>query len=309
MAGELATVFGGSGFIGRYVVQKLAQQGFQVRVAVRRPDAALFLKTSGAVGQVTPFASNIRDSRSVRSAVEGADVVVNLVGILFQSGRQRFESVQASGAGLVATEARAAGAKRLVHISAIGADAKSGSAYARTKAEGEAAVRQGFPSATVLRPSIVFGPEDDFFNRFAGLARISPALPLIGGGKTRFQPVYVGDVAEAVMRALADDATAGKTYELGGLRVYSFRELLEIMLREIGRRRCLVPLPFSVAMGQAAVLQLLPRPLLTVDQVRLLEHDNVVSGSALTLKDLGISATSLELVLPTYLGRYRPRGH
>ena len=200
-----------------------------------------------------------------------------------------------------------AGVKRLVHISSIGADAKSASAYARTKAEGETAVRQNFPAATILRPSIVFGPEDNFFNRFAKMAQVSPILPLIGGA-TKFQPVYVDDVAAAVMRVLEDDATAGKIYELGGPRIYSFRELLEIMLREIGRRRCLVGLPFSLAMLQAAFLQLLPNPMLTVDQVRLLKHDNVVSAGALTLKDLGVTATALDVVLPTYLDRYRPRG-
>jgi uncharacterized protein YbjT (DUF2867 family) len=309
MADGLATVFGGSGFIGRYLVQKLAQQGWRVRVAVRRPDQALFLKTCGSVGQVTPFIANIRDDRSVRAAVEGSDVVVNLVGILFQSGAQHFDTVQATGAGRVAAAAKAAGVKRLVHFSAIGADAQSASAYARSKAAGEAAVRQNFPGATILRPSIVFGPEDDFFNRFARLAQISPILPLIGGGATKFQPVYVVDVAAAAMRVVEDDATAGKTYELGGPRVYSFRELLEIMLHEIGRRRCLVGLPFGLATLQAAFLQLLPNPMLTVDQVRLLKRDNVVSNGVLTLKDLGVAATSLDVVLPTYLDRYRPRGH
>ncbi len=308
MAGGLATVFGGSGFIGRYVVQKLAQQGWQVRVAVRRPDAALFLKTSGGIGQVTPIAVNIRDERSVRAAVDGADTVVNLVGILHQSGAQTFAAVQAAGAGRVAAAARAAGVKQLVHLSAIGADANSASTYARTKAEGEAAVRRGFPEAIILRPSIVFGPEDDFFNRFARMALVSPVLPLVGGGTTKFQPVYVVDVAAAVMRALEDAGSAGKTYELGGPQVYSFRDLLEIMLRAIGRRRCLVGLPFGLATLQAALLQLLPNPILTVDQVRLLRHDNVVGATALTFRDLGIMPTGLDLVLPTYLDRYRPRG-
>ena len=308
MAGGLATVFGGSGFIGRYVVQKLAQQGWQVRVAVRRPDAALFLKTSGGIGQVTPIAVNIRDERSVRAAVDGAHAVVNLVGILHQSGAQTFAAVQAAGAGRVAAAAKAAGVKQLVHLSAIGADANSASTYARTKAEGEAAVRRGFPEAIILRPSIVFGPEDDFFNRFARMALVSPVLPLVGGGTTKFQPVYVVDVAAAVMRALEDAGSAGKTYELGGPQVYSFRDLLEIMLRAIGRRRCLVGLPFGLATLQAALLQLLPNPILTVDQVRLLRHDNVVGATALTFRDLGIMPTGLDLVLPTYLDRYRPRG-
>ena len=309
MAGGLATVFGGSGFIGRYVVRNLAQQGWQVRVAVRRPDQALFLKTCGGVGQVTPIAANIRDDRSVQAAVAGADIVVNLVAILYQSGPQRFDAVQAAGAGRVAAAAMAAGVKRLAHFSAIGADAKSDSAYARTKAEGEALVTRDFPGATILRPSIVFGPEDDFFNRFARMAQVSPVLPLLGGGITKFQPVYVGDVAAAAMRVLEDEAAAGKTYELGGPQVYSFRELLEIMLRVIDRRRYLLGLPFGLAAAQATFLQLLPKPPLTVDQVRLLKRDNVVSAAALTLKDLGIAPSALDLVLPTYLDRYRPRGH
>lgn len=309
MARKLVTVFGGSGFIGRYVVRNLAQAGWQVRVAVRRPDEALFLKTAGDVGQVTPVAANIRDEKSVAAAVSGADAVINLVGILYEGGRQKFDSVQGAGAKRLAMAARAAGAKRFIQISAIGADPHSNSGYARSKADGEQGVASSFPGATILRPSIVFGPEDDFFNRFAKMAMLSPALPLIGGGHTKFQPVYVGDVAAAVATALDDPTTAGKTYELAGPRIYTFRELLTLMLREIGRSRALIPLPFALATVQAAFLQVLPVPPLTVDQVRMLKRDNVASAQVPGLKDLGLNATAVEVVLPTYLDRYRPRGH
>jgi uncharacterized protein YbjT (DUF2867 family) len=304
----LATVFGGSGFIGRYVVRNLARKDWLVRAAVRRPDEALFLKTSGVVGQVTPLATNVRDRASVARAVEGADAVVNLVGILAEGGRQKFKAVHAEGARIIAEEAARAGVKHLVHISALGADSGSRSAYARTKAEGEAAVRQAFPSATILRPSIVFGPEDSFFNRFAKMTRIAPALPLIGGGKTRFQPVYVGDVAEAVVRAIETPGAAGQTYELGGPKVYSFEQLMRLMLHEIGRTRALVPLPFPIASLMGAVMQCLPSPQLTVDQVRQLKRDNLLSG-ANGLTALGIQPSSVEAILPTYMERYRPRGH
>lgn len=317
---RLATVFGGSGFIGRYVVEKLARDGWLVRAAVRRPDEALFLKTAGVVGQVTPVAANVRDRASVAGAVAGADAVVNLVGILYEGGPQKFQAVQAEGARTIAEEAARAGATRLVHISAIGADANSDSVYARTKAEGEAGVRQAFPKATILRPSIVFGPEDDFFNRFAKMAMMSPALPLIGGGKTRFQPVYVGDVADAVVKAIEDTAAAGKTYELAGPKVYSFAELMKLMLHDIGRRRCLVPVPFSIAglLGTVAqtatsavntLIPILPGPALTADQVRLLKHDNVPSAGSAGLTDLGITPTSVETIIPTYLDRYRAHGY
>ena len=311
MTRGLATVFGGSGFLGRYVVRRLAREGWQVRVAVRRPDQALFLKTAGVVGQVTPVAVNIRDEQSVRAAVSGVDVVVNLVGILFQRGRQRFDAVQAAGAGRVAAAAAAAGVRNLVHISAIGADAHSPSAYARSKAAGEAAVRNAFPRAVILRPSIMFGPEDDFFNRFAKMAMVSPVLPLIGGGTTRFQPVYVLDVAEAVARAADNPDFAGKTFELGGPRIYSFRELLKLLLAELGRRRLLIGLPFAIASLQGAILQMVPfiRPPLTADQVKLLKRDNVVAAQALGFKELGISPTAVEPILPTYLDLYRPHGY
>src|SRR5689334_1405577 len=306
---RLATVFGGSGFIGRYVVQDLARDDWLVRAAVRRPDEALFLKTSGVVGQITPVAANVRDRPSVARAIAGADAVINLVGILHQSGRQRFQAVHVEGARMIAEEAARADVKRLVHVSAIGADPNSDSAYARTKGEGEAAVRLAFPGAIILRPSIVFGPEDGFFNRFAQMAMLSPALPLIGGGKTRFQPIYVGDVAEAAVRAIENREAQGRTYELAGPRAYSFAELMRLMLNEIGRRRMLVPLPFPIASLMGAVLQCLPNPQLTADQVRLLKRDNVPSAGSAGLTDLGLTPTAVETIIPTYLDRYRARGY
>ncbi|HEX4569547.1 MAG TPA: complex I NDUFA9 subunit family protein [Dongiaceae bacterium] len=313
MAPPVATIFGGAGFIGRYIVQRLAQRGWILRIALRRPDEALFLKPLGNVGHITPVAANIRNDASVAAAVAGVDHVVNLVGILYESGAQRFAAIHAEGAGRVAAAAKAAGAKRLLHISAMGADPGSPALYARSKAEGEAAVRSAFPEAVILRPSIVFGPEDDFFNRFGEMARFSPALPLIGGGKTRFQPVYVGDVADAAARILAAplDAPfphAGKTYELAGPRVYSFRELMELLLAEIGRKRLLVTVPWGMARLQAAVLGLLPFPPLTTDQVKLLERDNVASGQLPGLAELGIAPSGLEAILPAYLDRFRLGG-
>jgi len=309
MSGGIVTVFGGSGFIGRYVVQRLARAGWSVRVAVRHPVRAGFLKPLGDVAQITPLCVALQDKEAVAAALAGADAAVNLVGILFEGGRQRFQAVQAEGAGTVAAAAAAAGVKALVHVSSIGADQASPSAYARTKGEGEAAVRAAFPEAVILRPSVVFGPEDGFFNRFAEITRLSPALPLIGGGKTRFQPVYVGDVAQAVVTALSDPACRGKVYELGGPKVYTFKALMQLLLKTIGRKRALVDLPFAVARLQAAFLELLPQPPLTRDQVTLLRHDNVVAPGALTLKDLGIEPTAPEAVIPGYLEQYKASGH
>ncbi|MCZ6522806.1 MAG: complex I NDUFA9 subunit family protein [Alphaproteobacteria bacterium] len=308
MAAPSITVFGGSGFLGRHLVKRLAEGGARLRVAVRYPEAAGFLKPMGEVGQVVPLQANLRDEASVTRAVEGADAVVNLVGILYQRGRQRFRAVHVEGAARVARAAAAAGARRFVQVSAIGADADSPAEYGRTKAAGEAAVSEAFDGATSVRPSIIFGPEDDFFNRFAAMARLSPALPLIGFGHTRFQPVYVGDVAEAMARLLDDPASAGKTYELGGPRVYSFREIMALVLRETGRNRLLVPLPYPLAMLQARFLELLPVPPLTRDQVQLLKRDNVVGGDAPGLADLGVTPTAVDAILPSYLGRYRRRG-
>jgi len=309
MANELITVFGGSGFIGRHVIRRLAKRGARVRAAVRQPNLAGYLKVMGDVGQIEPVQANIRYESSIKQAMLGADKVINLVGILHESGPQKFTRVQAEGAGAIARAAAAEGVRKLVHVSAIGADAASPSLYARSKAAGEAAVRQHFPAATIIRPSVVFGPEDDFFNRFAMLARLLPALPLIGGGHTRMQPVYVGDVASAIIHALDDTTTDGKIYELGGPHIYTMKQIMEMVLQQTGRRRLLLPLPFFAARIQAALLQLLPKPLLTVDQVRLLEKDNVVSDGALGLKDLGVlHPTSAEVVLPAYLYRYRRTG-
>ena len=309
---ELVTVFGGSGFLGRHVVRALARRGYRVRAAVRRPDLAGHLQPLGAVGQIHAVQANIPNRASIDRAVAGADIVINLVGILYQSGRQSFDAVQGFGPGAVAAAAKTAGVSRFVHVSAIGADADSDSDYARSKAEGEAAVVKAFPEAVILRPSIVFGPEDDFFNRFAAMARMAPVLPLIGGGETRFQPVFVGDVAEAVARAAEGKAKPGTIYELGGPEVRTFRQLLEYILAETGRSRLLAPLPFGLARLKAHFLQLLPKPLLTVDQVRQLAHDNVVSEAAVsehrTIEDLGIEPQAIETVVPTYLSRYRRAG-
>lgn len=306
---RLVTVFGGSGFLGRYAVRALAQSGFRIRAAVRRPDLAYKLQPLGRVGQIHAVQANLRFPDSVMRAAEGADTVINLVGVLHSTGAQTFDAVQAEGAAAVAQAAKENGAK-LIHISAIGADPKSSSAYARTKAAGEKAALA--VDAVVLRPSIVFGPEDDFFNRFASLARMSPVLPLIGGGNTLFQPVFVGDVAVAILKATEGKATPRTIYELGGPEVKSFRELMEITLREIGRKRLLVSLPFGLASFQAAFLEMLPGKLLTRDQVALLRTDNVVSKKAeregRTLQGLGVSATSLEAILPGYLWRFRKAG-
>ncbi|AXS39149.1 complex I NDUFA9 subunit family protein [Breoghania sp. L-A4] len=310
--GKLATVFGGSGFVGRHVVRALAQRGWRIRVAVRRPDLAGFLQPMGGVGQIQPVQANLRYRWSVDQAVDGADAVINLVGVLAQSGKQTFDAVHAFGAGAVAEAARGAGIANVVHLSAIGADAQSNSGYARSKAAGEAAVRETLKAAVIMRPSIVFGPEDDFFNRFAGMARMSPALPLIGGGETKFQPVFVGDVAEAIARAVEGEARAGATYELGGPQVKSFRECLELMLEIIGRKRLLLPVPFAAARMIGRVAQRLPGAPLTLDQVRMLEHDNVVSSAAreagLTLDGLGIQPDTMAAILPSYLWRFREHG-
>jgi NADH dehydrogenase len=302
---NLVTVFGGSGFVGRHTVRALARAGWRIRVAVRHPNRAFFLRPLGSVGQIDIIKCDVTDPDQVARALHGADAAVNLCGILFQGG-QTFEEVQTDGAGHVAQAAAAAGVGALVHVSALGADTESPSEYAVTKAEGEEAVREAFPKAVILRPSIIFGPEDSFFNKFAALARFTPALPLIGGGRTRFQPVFVGDVAQAIVTGLSRQD--GRTYELGGPAVYSFKELLQLILRETGRRRVLVPLPFGLAMLKAAFLQILPKPLLTVDQVRLLKTDNVVSPTAPGLKELGISPTSVEAVVPSYLWRFHPKG-
>jgi uncharacterized protein YbjT (DUF2867 family) len=308
----LVTVFGGSGFLGRSVVRALAKRDYRIRVAVRRPELAGYLQPLGKVGQIHAVQANLRYPASVEAAMRDSHVAINLVGILAESGAQTFDAVQGKGAGTVAQAAAAVGAG-VVHVSAIGADENSPARYARAKAAGEKAVLAATPSATVMRPSVVFGPEDQFTNRFAALARISPMLPLIGGGLTKMQPVYVGDVATAVADAVDGKAKAGATYELGGPEVLTMREIMEIILATTGRDRMLVSLPFELAKLQAMFLQFAPGALkLTPDQVELLRSDNVVSDTAkaagLTLDGLGIAADSLEAVAPQYLWRFRAAG-
>jgi uncharacterized protein YbjT (DUF2867 family) len=308
MRNRRTAVLGGSGFIGRYVVKRLAARGVVVAVGCRNAEEAKFLKPMGNVGQIATLDVGIGDERGLSRFLAGNLWLVNAVGILAERGAQRFDLVHHEGPALLARLARAAGVERFVHLSALGADLRSPALYARSKAAGEAAVREHFPTATILRPSVVFGPEDRFFNRFAEMAVYSPVLPLIGGGKTRFQPVYVGDVAEAVVGCLEDPATEGRTYELGGPKIYSFREIMELVLAEIRRKRFLVEVPFGLAAFQAKLLSVLPSPPLTEDQVLLLQRDNVVAAGALGLADLGIAATAVEGVLPTYLDRFRRGG-
>jgi uncharacterized protein YbjT (DUF2867 family) len=308
----LVTVFGGSGFLGRSVVRALCKRDYRIRVAVRRPELAGHLQPLGKVGQIHAVQANLRYPASVEAAMRDSDVAINLVGILTEAGAQTFDAVQAAGAGAVARAARAVGA-RMVHVSAIGADENSPSRYARAKAAGEKAVLSATPAATIMRPSVVFGPEDQFTNRFAALARMSPMLPLIGGGMTKLQPVYVGDVATAVADAVDGKTKPGAVYELGGPEVLTMREIMEIILATIERRRMLVSLPFGLAKWQALLLQFAPGPLkLTPDQVALLRVDNVVSDAAkaagLTLEGLGIAADSLEAIAPQYLWRFRAAG-
>jgi NADH dehydrogenase len=303
-----ATVLGGSGFIGRYIVQRLAAKGAVVAVVSRHARDAGFLRPLGDVGQIALIDAGLGDEARLAAALDGADAVVSSVGILYERGRQSFAAVHVHGPARLARLAQAAGVRRFVHISALAADIQSSSAYARSKAEGEAAVRAGFPGATILRPSVVFGPEDSFFNRFAALAIYLPALPLIGGGVTRFQPVYVGDVADAAIRCPDDPATAGRTYELGGPKVYTFRQLLEMLLAEIRRHRLLLDIPFALASLQARLMSLIPGAPLTPDQVELLKSDNMISSGALTLETLGIVPTPVEAILPTYLDRFRRGG-
>ena len=325
MANRLAVVFGGSGFIGRHLVQRLAAEGWRVRVAVRDPEGASFLKPLGDVGQIVPVFADVTKEASVTAAVQGAELVVNLVGILFERGKKSFKAIHEDGAGRIAAAAKAAGAKRLIHVSALGADAASESAYARSKAAGEAAVLAAYPEATILHPSVVFGPEDDFFNGFMTLSNFSPVLPLFvkdgfklkfcgkipcgidlyGSGGTKFQPVYVGDVAQAAINAVASDETRGKTFELGGPTVYSFKQLLELALKSAGRCRLIVPKPFFAAKIIATFTQFMLKPLLTPDQVKLLATDNVAHAGVPGLAELGVSPTAAEVILPTYLSRFK----
>jgi NADH dehydrogenase len=307
----LVTVYGGSGFLGRHVIRALAKRHYRIRVAVRRPELAGYLQPLGRVGQIHAVQTNLRHAPSVEAAARDAQVLINLVGILFERGRQRFDAVHAYGAEQVALAANAHGA-RIVHVSAIGAEENSASAYARSKAKAEQLVLAAQPSATIMRPSIMFGPEDDFFNRFAALARMSPALPLIGGGLTRFQPVFVGDVATAIADAVDGSARPGTVYELGGPEVRTFKELMQFVLTTIERKRLLIPIPFFMARMQATFLQYLPKPLLTPDQVELLRTDNIVSESAKaerrTLQGLGIDPEPIEAIVSSYLWRFRKTG-
>ena len=309
---RLITIIGGSGFLGRHIVRALARRGYRVRVACRRPDLAGHLQPLGNTGQIMTVQANVRYPASLAAACEGAYAVINLTGVLYSAGAQSFDAVHSFGAEASAKAARAAKARLFIQMSAIGADANSSAAYARSKAEGEARARAAFPGAIVLRPSIVFGPEDSFFNRFAAMARVAPFLPLIGGGETKFAPVFAGDVAEAVVRLVDKGEADGQTYELGGPEVLSFRQLLQFTLDTIGRNRLLLSLPWGVAKLQAALMGLLPRPPLTMDQVELLKSDNVVSAEACrehrTLEGLGITPQGIEAIVPAYLYRYRKAG-
>jgi uncharacterized protein YbjT (DUF2867 family) len=308
---RLVTVFGGSGFVGRHLVRALCKRGYRIRVAVRRPDLAGHLQPLGRVGQIHAVQANLRHAGSVEAALRDADAAINLVGIMLETGKQRFSAVQGEGAGTVARAAAALGIP-MIHMSALGANAESASAYARAKAEGERLVLEAKPDAVIFRPSIIFGPEDSFFNRFAGMARLSPVLPLIGGGETRFQPVFVGDVATAFADAVDGKATGGTIYELGGPEVRSFKELMAEMLQVIGRKRILLPIPFPVARIMGALAGILPSPPLTTDQVALLKSDTVVSEAAIaegrSFAHFGIQPRLMESLLPSYLWRYRRAG-
>lgn len=304
---SVATVFGGSGFIGRYIVKRLAKQGFVVRVAVRDPEGALFLKPMGAVGQVVPLYASLANEATVQRAIAGAEIVVNAVGILAEWRSGDFQRIHAEGPGMIGRLAAKDGVSQLVHISAIGADPNAPSRYAATKGVGEGLLRDAFPSATILRPSLVFGPEDQLFNRFAAMARLLPVMPVICGN-TRFQPVYVGDVADAAMAALARPDAAGAVYELGGPRVWTFRDLLAYVLQETGRKRRLIDVPLSLARLQACIMEWLPGKPLTRDQLLMLQRDNVAGANMPGLKELGIVPTPVELVVPGYLRRFQPGG-
>ncbi|MGE0753738.1 MAG: complex I NDUFA9 subunit family protein [Alphaproteobacteria bacterium] len=304
---KIISVVGGTGFLGRYVVRQLARRGYPIQVISRHPERVLQLKPSGDVGQIVPVAGDIKDIGSLHDTLERSYAVINLAGILYEKGKQNFTAIHAQGAEKLAQAAASLGVTKFIHISALGVDKVSGSNYARTKALGEKAVLAAFPTACILRPSVLFGPEDDFFNQFAHMAGFSPALPLIGGGRTRFQPVYVADVAKAVAICLQKPQTNGQTYELGGPQIFTFKEVLEYVLRVTHKNRKLVNIPFGMATGMGTLGELLPVPPLTRDQVRLLEHDNVVSPNAKGFSALGISATSVDMIVPGYLERFKNR--
>lgn len=305
---DTVTIFGATGFVGRYVVRRLAPGGCRIRLAARDPSKAARLRPCGVVGQIVPVACNIHDAAQVAEAIGPASIVINLTGILTEKGRSSFQAVHADLPAMIGKICAARGVERVVQVSAIGADGDSPSAYARSKAAGEAALKAAGVKPVIVRPSIIFGPEDSFFNRFASMALISPALPLIGGGETKFQPAYVGDVADAILTAVKDPKCAGKTYELGGPTIYSFRELMTLMLKEIRRERALVPLPWGAARGIARLTGWLPEPPITADQIIQLGFDNVVTKGALQFRTLGIEPTALEVILPTYMDRFRAGG-
>jgi uncharacterized protein YbjT (DUF2867 family) len=305
---KTATVFGGTGFVGRQIVRELARRGVVVKVASRAPERAYFLRTTGVVGQIVPFACNYNDPKSIAAAVKGSDYVVNCVGMLYERRRGDFKKSHAEIPAKIAEACKAAGVKRFVHISIPNIEADQ-SRYAQTKLEGEKAVRQNFPKTIILRPSVIFGPDDDFFNKFAGLARIMPVLPLIGGGNTRFQPVYVGDVADAAIICLTGDAElCGRVFELAGPETLTFRQIYERLFKYTKRRRPFITLPWKIASVQACFMGLMPKPLLTKDQVTSLKTDYTIAENALNLHDLGITPTPMDLILPTYLSAYQPGG-
>ncbi len=302
-----ACIFGGTGFIGRQIVRDLAKDGYRIKVATRSPDKAFFLRTAGNVGQIVPFLCDVRDENSVRAAIQGCDIVINCVGILYEKSKGAFAKTHTELPRMIAKACREMGVKNFIHISALGCD-QAESKYGKSKFNGERAALENFPKTTILRPSVVFGPEDNFFNMFARLSMISPVLPLIGGGSTKFQPVYVGDIASAVMAALKNPDSEGKIFELGGPEILTFRQIYDLLFAQTGRKRCLVNLPWGLASVKGRIMGMLPSPMLTADQVESLKTDTTVSPGALTFKDLGIVPTGLDAILPSYLARFREGG-
>lgn len=308
---KTATVFGGTGFIGAQIVRELARQDYTVKIATRTPESAYFLRPCGVVGQIVPLYCDYSDRKSIENAVSGSDVVINCIGLLYEKKKGAFEKAHIEIPKDIAKACAKHDTKRFVHISSLGVHSRS--QYGKTKLEGEKAVHKAFPKATILRPSVVFGPEDEFFNMFAEMARYLPALPLIGGGKTKFQPVYVGDVADCVMSAITiqdirEDSPCGKIYELGGPEVVTFRDIYEILFKYTGRRRALITLPWGLAKLQSRFMAILPKPPLTPDQVESLKDDNIVTEDALTMENLGVTPTGMAQILPAYLSYFRPGG-
>ncbi|MCH2548764.1 MAG: complex I NDUFA9 subunit family protein [Alphaproteobacteria bacterium] len=308
MKQERITVIGGSGFLGRYIVELLADQGAVVKVAVRDIEKAKFLKPLGQVGQVTPIRINIRDESSLKQMVQETDKIIYLVGILYEKRNQTFQSVHIDALDVLGELSKKEGVRSFSLVSALGANVEAKSKYLSSKGKGELKLTQNYPEATIFKPSVLFGAEDKFFNLFASLLRMTPMLPLYGGGKTLFQPVYVSDVARAIVNSIDDKSTYGNTYELGGPTIYTYTELMEVILRYTNRNRLLLPVPFKVGDLQAALVELLPKPILTRDQMISLRVNNVVHEDALNIKKLGVEPTSLETILPTYLKRYRKGG-